>query len=62
MGIAKTYETIVWYGALGFGMVLFLAGILFLLLKKKCKEEHFLKAACIEFAAEWVLKIGRAHV
>lgn len=55
MGIAKTYETIVWYGALGVGMVLFLTGILFLLLKKKCKEEHFLKAACIEFVAEWVL-------
>ena len=50
-----SYEAITWYITLGTGILFFLAGIIYLLLQKRLKEHHFIKAACLEFMAEWIL-------
>lgn len=50
-----SYEAITWYITLGTGILFFLAGIIYLLLQKRLKEHHFIKAACLVFMAEWIL-------
>lgn len=50
-------EMICWYLALLLGASGFLCGIVFLLLKKGIREEHFARAAVFEFAASWILYI-----
>lgn len=48
-------EAICWYVAFGLGIILFLYGIIYLILKKGIKEEYFAKAAVFEFIASWIL-------
>lgn len=50
-----SYEAITWYITLGMGGIVFLVGMIYLLLQKRLKEHHFIKAACMEFMAEWIL-------
>lgn len=57
MKFMMNYESIIWYAALGIGVFFFFAGIIYILLQKRLKEHHFVKAACVEFIAEWVLLV-----
>ncbi len=55
MNFHMAYEEIIWYTTLGIALFFFFAGIVYILLQKRVKEHHFVKAACVEFLAEWIL-------